>query len=65
MIHLNFCVDQSAGYLYFIPMNFYDFSSSMVMNCCVKSGHFDVSWSVCTEFVYKDYVAGHFDADAK
>lgn len=65
LTHFNFCVDQSAGYPYFFSTKFSDFSSSRVMNCCVKSGHFDVSWSVCTQFVYKDDVAGHFDPDTK
>lgn len=63
LTHFSFCVDQSIGYPLFFFMKFCDFSSSRVMNWCVKSGHFDVSWYVCAEFVYKDDVAGHFDPD--
>ena len=42
LTHFSFCVDQSTGYPFFFFMTFYDFSSSRVMNWCVKSGHFDV-----------------------
>ncbi|KAK2873700.1 hypothetical protein Q8A73_024415, partial [Channa argus] len=47
----------------FFFMKVCDFSSSGVMNWSVKYGHFDVSWNVCADFVYKDDVAGHFDPD--
>lgn len=42
LTHFSFCVDQSTGYPLFFFMKFCDFSSAKVMNCCVKSGHFDV-----------------------
>lgn len=61
MTHFSFWFDQRTGYPFFFFMKVGDFSSSRVMNLCVKSGYCEVSWNVCEQFVYKDDVAGHFD----
>lgn len=61
LTRFSFCDDQSTGYPFLFFMKVCDFSSPGVMNLCVKYGHFDVSWHGCALFVYKGYVAGHFD----
>lgn len=34
---------------------------SVIFYSYPKSGHFNVSWNVCAEFVYKNDVVGHVD----
>lgn len=44
-------------------MEFGDFSSSRLMNCCAKFGHVGVLWNVSAAFRYIGDVAGPFDPD--